>query len=319
MKRRNLACGALAGLAVLAPISAAAAKPAAGPHRVGVVVDYRLASHTATLALPGGRLIALHTAKHVRPGARVRLAKLTQLANGTYTGTLRATGRARRARVRATVVAHLGSRAIAVSARGTTFTVRLARPTHRRSAKRANEVGSGPAVGTISTVVAIGAGGRLRCGTIKQLAPPDASTAIDIEGRISAIDDASRTLTVTTEDDGLSADFAVIVPDTIDISAYAVGDEIEGSVIANPDGTFTLQGSSLNGDDQEADDTSGDQGDQPAEGDVTANDGQHGGSGGNASEGDSSGANHSGGDHSEGDRSEGDHSDSQAPPSGGLL
>lgn len=295
MKTRNLACGALAGLAVLAPISAAGAKPAATPHRVGVVVDYRLASRTATVALPGGNLIAVHTARGVRPGSRVRLAGLTQLANGTYTGTLRASGRARRARVRGTVAAHLGSRAIAVSARGTTFVVRLARPGHPRSVRRSNEVGSGPAVGTpISTVVSIGAGGRLDCGEIHELAAPDPNAAIDIEGRISAIDEATRTLTVTTEDDGLSADFAVVVPDTIDMTAYAVGDEIEGSVIANPDGTFTLQGSSLNGDDQEADDTSDDQGEQADEGDVSADDGRQGGSTDDASEGD------------------------QAPPGGGL-
>ena len=50
-------------------------------------------------------------------------------------------------------------------------------------------------------------------------ASPDASAAIDIEGRITAVDGAARTPTVTTEDDGLSADFAVIVPDAIDISA----------------------------------------------------------------------------------------------------
>ena len=284
MKTRNLACGALAGLAVLAPISAAGAKPAATPHRVGVVVDYRLASHTATVALPGGKLIAVHTARGVRPGSRVRLAGLTQLANGTYTGTLRASGRARRARVRGTVMAHLGSGAIVVSARGTSFVVRLAKPGHRRSAKHSNEIASGPAVGTpISTVVSIGAGGRLDCGEIHELAAPDPNAAIDVEGRISAMDEATRTLAVTTEDDGLSADFAVVVPDTIDITAFAVGDEIEGSVIANPDGTFTLQGSSLNGDDQEADDASDDQGEQADEGDVTTrSDGQHGGSGGSS-------------------------------------
>ncbi len=304
MKTRNLACGALAGLAVLAPISAAGAKPAATQHRVGVVIDYRLASHTATVALPGGKLIAVHTARRARPGARVRLARLAQLANGTYTGTLRASGRARRARVRGTVVAHLGSGAIAVSARGTTFVVRLSKAKPVRSAKRANEVGSGPAVGTpVSTVVDIDPAGRLRCGTIQELAPPAAGAALDLEGSISAIDLTTRTLTVTTEDDGLSADFAVIVPDTIDISAYAVGDEIEGSVIANPDGTFTLQGSSLNGDDQEADDASDDQGDQADEGDVTAGDGEHSGSQGSG----------------EGDRSDDAPTGSPAPPSGALL
>lgn len=304
MKPRNLACGALAGLAVLAPISAADAKPAATPHRVGVVVDYRVASRTATVALPGGKLIAVHTPKSVSPGTRVRLATLTQLANGTYTGTLRATGRARRARVRGTVVAHLGSGAIAVSARGTTFTVRLGKAARVRSDKHSNELVGGPAVGTpISTLVSIGAGGRLECGSIKELAPPAAGTAIGLEGTISAIDEATRTLTVTTEDDGLSADFAVIVPDTIDISAYAVGDELEAAVLVNADGTFTLQGSSLNGDDQEAEDASDDQGEQADEADVTAGGGEHSGSQGSR----------------DGGHSEGDHSGSPAPPSGGVL
>lgn len=298
MKTRTLACGALTGLAVLAPISAAGATPARSPHHSGVVVDYRASSHTATVALPGGNLIAVHTARRTRPGTRVRLGGLTQLANGTYTGALRARGRARRVRVRGTVAAHLGGGAIAVSARGTTFVVRVGTLRHARSPKRSNEVGGGPAVGTpISTIVTIGEGGRLECDTIHELAPPDASAAIDIEGRITAIDEAAGTLTVTAEDDGLSTDFAVIVPDAIDISAYAVGDELEASVLVNPDGTFTLQGSSLNGDDQEADDPSNDQGDQPDQSDVTAGDGEHGSSPGDASSGSSPG-DASGGDSS---------------------
>ena len=127
MRTRTLACGALAGLAALAPISAAEATPARSPHHSGVVIDYRVSSSTATVALPGGNLIAVHTPRRVRPGTRVRLAGLSQLANGTYTGTLRASGHARTAQVRGTVAARLGSGAIAVSARGTTFVVRLAK------------------------------------------------------------------------------------------------------------------------------------------------------------------------------------------------
>jgi hypothetical protein len=277
MKARMLVCGAMTGLAVLAPISAAGATPAHSPHHAGVVVDYRAASHTATVALPGGRLIAVHTARRARPGTRVRLGGLTQLANGTYTGALRASGRTRRARVRGTLAAHLGGGAVAVSARGTTFAVRAGTPRHARSRKHSNAVGGGPAVGTpISMNVTIGDGGRLEYDSIRELAPADAGAAIDIEGRITAIDATARTLTVTAEDDDLSTDFTVIVPDAIDISAYAVGDELEASVLVNADGTFTLQGSSLNGDDQEADDGANDQGDQPDENDVTAGDGEHG-------------------------------------------
>ena len=258
MTTRTLACGVLAGLAVMAPVSAASAAPA--PHS-GVVVDYRAASGTATVAAPGGRLVAVHTARRARPGTRVRLARMAALANGTYSGTVRAIGRARRARVRGTVAAHVGGGAIAVSARGTTFVVRLGAVSGR--AKRSQERDAQPPVGTeITTTVTIGADGRLGCDGVHQVAPPAAGAGIEVEGRVSAIDPGARTVTLTAEDDGLQADFVIAVPDGIDITAYAVGDEVEASVVVGADGGLTLQGSSLNSDDSEADDVSDDQGDQ---------------------------------------------------------
>ena len=258
MTTRTLACGVLAGLAALAPVSAADAAPA--PHS-GVVVDYRAASSTATVALPGGRLVAVHTPRRVRPGARARLTGLTALANGTYAGTVTAVGRARRVRVRGTVAAHIGARAMALSARGTTFVVRMGAPagTLRRAAERAAR----PPVGTtISAMLTVGDGGRLRCDGVSEPAPPAAGATMELEGRVSAVDEAGRTLTVTAEDDGLRAEFAVVVPDALDLSAYAVGDEIEATVLVGADGSLTLQGSSLNADDDEAGDVSDDQGDR---------------------------------------------------------
>lgn len=277
MLTRTFAYGALAGLSVLVPISGATAAPA--PRHAGVVVDYRASSHTATVALPGGKLIAVHTAVRVRAGTRVRFGKLTHLANGTYSGALHATGRTRATRVRGTVVARPTKGAVAISARGTTFVVRLG----RKAPKRSNEVGSGPAVGaTITTTVTIDQRGRLETDGAIKVTPPATGDVIDIEGTITGIDQTTRTLTVSVKDDGVSATFNVIVPDTIDITTYAVGDELEASVLANADGTFTLQGSSLNGDSQEAADTSDDEGAQPPEADVETEDPGNSGSGGSS-------------------------------------
>src|SRR5665647_18931 len=86
MKARILGCVALAGLTALVPAASAATK--AHPAHRGVVVDWRAHSHTATLALPGGHLIAVHSARRVRPGTKVKFATLTQLGNGTFSGSL---------------------------------------------------------------------------------------------------------------------------------------------------------------------------------------------------------------------------------------
>jgi len=134
MRQRRLMVGAAAAAALIAPVALASA--AHGPHHrapapFGTVVDWRAASHTATIARPSGQLFAIHSRIRIVVGTRVAVRHLTRLKNGTYSGTLVREGRTRRLRVRGVVVANLGPRGFAVGAAGTTFVVHVG---HREAA-----------------------------------------------------------------------------------------------------------------------------------------------------------------------------------------
>jgi hypothetical protein len=79
----------------------------------------------------------------------------------------------------------------------------------------------------------------------------------DIEGYVVSIDATARTLTMTLDDDDslAGATVTVVVPDTIDMSGFAVGDELEVVATLNSvDGTYIAVRI-------EADDSEGDCGD----------------------------------------------------------
>jgi len=258
MRAGMLACGAIAGLAALAPLATAA--PAHHQPRVarsGVVVDWAARAHTATVALPGGRLLAVHARRAVRPGARVRLGALGALPDGSFRARLRVIGHVDTALVRGTVVARLGLRAVALGAPGTTVAVHLgAAP--RIGVQRAMEVGANvPPVGAqVSGQVSINADGELSAPDLNEDSAPVAGQTLDVEGTIATIDPAGGTLTLSVSDDDLNATLAITVPAGIDISSLKAGDEVELSVTQNADGSFTL--ASL--DDQEGDNQAGDAG-----------------------------------------------------------
>jgi hypothetical protein len=71
------------------------------------------------------------------------------------------------------------------------------------------------------------------------------ANGIELEGTVQALDPSARTLTVSADDSGQSAaTLTVEVPATFDLSRFAVGQQVELSVSANGDGTFTLGQSS---------------------------------------------------------------------------
>jgi hypothetical protein len=221
---------------------------AAAPKK-GVVVDFRAHAKTATVAAAGGRLIAVHTAKKARVGSIVKLSGARQLRNGTFAAKLTKVGRARHALVRAKVVARVG-RSLMLSARGTTFAVKL-------RGKRSMEHTSTPPVGsTVVANVTIKDDGELEATDVNETAAPVPGQTLEIEGKLTAA--SATSLTVTTRDDGVSTDFLITVPAEINVSALIVGSEVELQVTVNPDGTFTLTQGSLNGDDNEADDPNDD-------------------------------------------------------------
>ena len=237
MKKRIL-LALIAGAAVLVPASAMAAAP-----RKGVVIDFRAHSKTATVAAAGGRLVAVHTSKRARVGSVVRLSSARQLRNGTFSARLVRVGRARHARIRAKVVARVG-RSLMLSARGTTFTVKL------RGRRTMEHTATPPVGSTVVADVTIMDDGELEAADVNETAAPVAGQTLEVEGNVTANDVTS--LTVSARDDGVSMDF-IINAGGADISGLTVGSEVELQVTVNADGTFTLAQGELNGDDQEAD------------------------------------------------------------------
>lgn len=270
MKSRFLAVAAITGAALLATAGIASAAPSRG-----VVVNWRAASHTATVATAGGKLLAIHTAKAVRPGAKVRIAKLTKLSNGTFRGRLVRAGKVRTAHFRAQVTGRVKGHVV-LSAHGTTFVVRTAKV--RSSHERGGD--DGGATTTPTTPGAPPAGGAASCATppptgqyviadvtITQTGELECEDmdddhgvagAVEIEGTVTSLgacapgpsyaapayDPSAPSATpglspicVAIEDDGVGAAFTLLVPDP---TQFAVGDEIEAKATKNADGTFTL-------------------------------------------------------------------------------
>ena len=250
MKRLLLTVG-LVGASIIVPAAAQAAP------RTGVVVDYRSRSHTATVALKTGRLLAIHTGKAARVGSRVRVTHLRTLRNGTSAATLVRIGKAKHARIKGVVVARIGRRAIAIGARGTTFMVK----TRHAKTRRAFSTDDVLSVGT--TVVADVSinGSELDADDVTALQAAQPGQMLELEGRVSAVDPVARSLTISVKDDGVAADFTVLAPDiTIDLAKFVIGAEVELHVTSNGDGTFTLSAGAPNGDENEADDDGADEG-----------------------------------------------------------
>jgi hypothetical protein len=89
------------------------------------------------------------------------------------------------------------------------------------------------------------------------------NNATDLEGKVLAVDTAARTVTLSADDndDVKDANVIVHIPASFDISSYHVGDEVQFRASPNADGSYTAVGSSHDGNENEADDASGEQGD----------------------------------------------------------
>jgi hypothetical protein len=231
------------GAAVLAAAGLAAAAPTG--HRLrhhhlsafGTVVDWRGASHTATVARPSGQLFAIHSSRRIRPGTRVAVLHLTRLGNGTFAGGLVGLGHARHAHVRGIVVATLSGRGFALGARGTTFVVRTPR---RNSALSGGVSGSGPVVGTsIVADVSVDSGGDLTEIDLHDVGPV-AGSVVEIEGSLVSVDSVNHLIVIARDNDGTSTNYTVHVPPTADLTSLTVGQEMHVLGTRNPDGTYTL-------------------------------------------------------------------------------
>lgn len=259
----------------------------------GTVVHRNAKAKSFTVAERSGRLTAVHARRSPRIGTRVTL-RATKLRNGTYkAGRLRSHGRVRRARVRGIVTfVDRSRRQLVLSSRGVSLLVRLARRHRARAAEALPGIGSDV---TVSATLTDPTGTSVvgDPGSLTSTAAP-ASEPIDLEGSVLAIDTATRTLTLSADDSEESgATISVTLPDSFDIAAYKVGDEVEIVATVNPDGTtYTAVASSGDEGVAEAEDSADDEGVDPEDsssssGDAPSADGSSSGDSSSASGGSS--------------------------------
>ena len=255
---------AVAAAAALIPAGAA---EASSLH--GVVVHRNHRAHSFVVANANGRMAAVHATRSPRVGSRVSL-KATKLANGTYRGSrIRGHGRAHRARLRGIVTfVDRANRRFTLSSRGVSLLVRLGKRPRQASDPTLPAPGDDVTVTTDldqsddSTVVTDPS--TIQVGQT----PAPAGAPIQLEGTVLAIDQTTRTLMLSADDDNASGQaISVVLPDTFDITAFHVGDEVELLATLNADGvSYTAVSSSGDDNAQQAEDQGDDQGDH-AQGD----------------------------------------------------
>lgn len=219
----------------------------------GTVVHRDARAHSFVIALANGRIDAVHARKSPGVGRSVRVSA-TLLRNGTYAQhAIKIGGRARRARIRGVVTFVDARRGLfTVSRDGASMLV------HRSHLARAAD--ALPSVGEdVNVTVGIDDQGDLQDENVQETGTQ--SSGIDLEGTILAIDPTARTLSVSADDEDQSGQsLTVTIPSTIDMSMFTVGQQVELTVSKQADGTFLLQGSSEDGNQQQANNPSDQQG-----------------------------------------------------------
>lgn len=250
----------LAALVVAALLPAAAADAKV---LKGTVVHRNHGAHSFVVAGRSGRLSAVH-ARHTPRLGRLVTVKARALSNGTFsTKSFKVRGRSDRARLAGTVTfVDAPSRTFTLSDEGASILVHVA-----------DETIALPAVGDVVRVVANldqSTATTVEATAVRVLPAPAADT-VKLEGVVLAIDQTTRTLTLSADDSNVSGQaVSVVLPATFDITRFAVGDRVELLATLNSDGaTFTAVSSSGDDNVAEADDQGDDQGaDDPATHDV---------------------------------------------------
>jgi hypothetical protein len=251
----------------VAEVTSVAVQPLAG-ERTGVVLDWRPRSRTAIVAMPSGRMLAIHALRKVQPGTTVRVGGIKWGTpspgikwsapprgikwgikwgrNGTYSSRLTALRRAPSAPVQGVVVRRFG-RAVAVGTRGGTIVVRMA----VWLPKTGNAVTNGvalPIVGdTIRTNVTVGPRGRLHGDGVRFVSSASNTPIIPVSGRLSAVDTTVRTIRISNvSDPSYPVQTTLGVPTAIDISRLTVGREVAATAQLASDGTLRVNTISSN-------------------------------------------------------------------------
>lgn len=265
MRSRTLALIGVTTLAMAVPaaaeVTSVAVQPLAG-NRTGVVLDWRPRANTAIVAMPSGRVLAIHALRKVQPGTRVRVGGIKWGTptpgikwsapprgikwgikwgrNGTYASRLTALRSAPRTPVQGVVVRRFGN-AVAVGTRGGTIVVRMAVWLPKTGHAVTNGLGL-PIVGdTVRTNVTIGPLGRLH-GDGARITPAGANQVIPVSGRLSAVDPTARTIRISNvSDPSYPVHTKLGVPTAIDIARLTVGREVAATAQLAADGSLRVR------------------------------------------------------------------------------
>jgi hypothetical protein len=205
----------------------------------GTVVHRNHKAHSFVVANAKGRLASVHATRNPKVGRRVAF-NARALRNGTFsTHKLRFHGRSDGALVRGTVTfVDAATRTFTVSDNGASILVHLADTTKTL-----------PAVGDavlVTADLATSTASQLEATDVVINPAADAARPIEIEGVVLSINESTRTLTLSADDDHESGQMiAVTLPASFDLTQYKVGDSVELHATLNPDGqTYTATESS---------------------------------------------------------------------------
>jgi hypothetical protein len=239
--RRTLIGGAVTAATLLAPVTGASARSTRG-----TVVE-KTTSHSFVVASAQGRLTVMKARRAPRVGRAVAVRGKR----------VRVVGRRHGARVRGRVTL-AGRRSFVVAAHGATLLV----DGHARRGA------------SVTVDVTFGGGNDLDADEIHDHGL--LGRGFEVEGIVTAIDPAARTLTVAdNEDEDLgddhphehgSATAVVHLGEAFALGRFAVGDDVELRVRAGAGGTFELVGIDDRGDEDRGDDDRGEDHSGPGRG-----------------------------------------------------
>lgn len=246
------------------------------PQRDGVVVSWQPVSRSTVIVTDDSRVYVVHGLRRTAPGRRVRVDGIKwgtptsgikwstrpqgikwgirTAANRTFSSSVTRLGRTRTMALRARVLKRFGTRGVVVAVPGATVALPLVRgavwlPTGKRS-----HAGRGVgAPGSTSVFrLAVTPRGRVVVTSAVEVAAARPTTPLPFAGRVTAIDPATRTITVTAGTTAFLVRVVVAVPPTVPISPFVPGAVVSGSLLA---GDRSLTEISLNGSFSQADAT----------------------------------------------------------------
>jgi hypothetical protein len=225
----------------------------------GTVVHTNPAAGSYALAIKGGELVPVHTAKLPRPGTKLSVEGV-QLANGTFAeeDPPKRSGTATSTSFRGVVTfvdADPAAPAYTLSGRGASIPIQV--PPDPTGA-----VPPLPAVGSYATVgVAIEQGAVLAQREI-EVEPGEPSTYLDLSGICAGLSPETGQLLLSADDTRAGEqDLSLTVPAKIDARKLVAGDSYLATATIEPDGSLTLAGIASDEHTKGADDPADAQGD----------------------------------------------------------